>query len=441
MTSLETLRTVVAEGALGELPPVIDRDIEIARVPNRAGVIIGPRRCGKTYRMVQHARELMAGGVPRSHMLFIDYEDDRLAPFGTRLIAETVDEFSALLQQRGERPDRLFLFLDEVQNVPEWGRQLRRILKDQRFEVIVSGSSAKMLSTEIATEFKGRGIATEMLPLSFREFLRFRGTEGLEDDRTNDARLMLRGEFEAYLRIGGFPEAQGLPERVRIQLLQQLASTIIAKDVCERHNLPPTGVVAFARQVLRTSGREFSANKAYHAMKSAHIPLARDTAFALPGLCEDAFLFFTVSQLARSYRVQKQGVRKVYAVDPGLQFAVSPASAEDLGQRLECAIYLQLRRGATGMRDGSIALYRTKDGREVDFAIGDAASEEASRLVQVAVNVEDADTARREYGALSAALDETRLDRGELVVLDATRALPPQDERIVVISAWDWFLR
>lgn len=440
MADRETLRIVVEEGLTKPLPSVVPRDADLARIEGRASVVIGPRRCGKTYRMYQQAELLMKNGVDRAQMLFVDFEDDRLHPHEGRLISDVVDELFAALSRRARSFDRLYLFFDEVQNVEDWGRQVRRLLGDGRFEVYVSGSSAKMLSKEIATEFKGRGISTEMFPLSFREYLRFHGEEGLALQVTSENRAVLCEEFRSYLRIGGFPEIQNATDQARILAQQGLVDVVIARDICARHNLPILGVEAFVKQALRTSGREFSVSKAYNTLKSRHVPLSRDAAYALPDHCEDAYLFFTISQLSRSYRVRKQGTRKLYSVDPGLQFAVSPASVDDEGQRFEDAVFMQMRRALAGSREGSISTFRTSTGREVDFVVGDAATESAFRLVQAAVEVDTPDKAKREYGALTDALDETGLASGEVVTLDATKCIPPDDSRIRVVSAWEWFL-
>ncbi len=436
----EAVRTIVAEGMKTPFPPVMNRDGAIARIPGRASVIIGPRRCGKTYRMFQEARSLMEQGVARERMLFVDFEDDRLFPCDAHTISAIMDEFTVPAERSGLSQEKLYLFFDEIQNVPEWSRQIRRLLQTDRFEIMLSGSSAKMLSTEIATEFKGRGIATEMLPFSFREFLRFHDRESLATQPTGADRAMLIDEFSRYLTMGGFPEAQLKDERLRIQVQQELVDIVITRDICQRHNLPIAGVEAFVKQALRASGREFSVNKLYRVLKGMNVPLTRDAAFALPGHCEDAFLFFLVSRLTRSYSAQKQGIRKLYAVDPGLQFAISPAASVDVGQRFEDAVFMQLRRLGSGTRDGSISVFRTASGKEIDFVLGDASTEQATKLMQVSVEVGKPETAAREYGALSEALDESGLSEGHVIVFDAERAIPPKDPRIRTISAWDWFL-
>ena len=288
MTSREVIREVVAEGLTRPIPPVVSRDVAIPHLAERASVIKGVRRSGKTFRMFQRMGELVLEGVPRDHMLFVDFEDDRLDGVSDNVIGDVVEEFLRALWTA--LPEQLYLFFDEVQNVEGWGRPLRRLTQDPRFEICVSGSSEKMLSEGVATEFRGRGISAELQPFSFREFLRFRAREPkgiVSPDEAREFSLL----FEQYLRVGGFPEVQDADVATRITALQDIVWTIAARDLAERHGLPMLGTRKFVQRALRLSGREFSVRKTYNDLHSAQIPLSKADAFSLPEHCQDAYLF------------------------------------------------------------------------------------------------------------------------------------------------------
>lgn len=442
MTTFESdaIREVVAEGMTRPIPGGIERDVAIPRLAERASVLKGVRRCGKTYRMYQRMRELLARGIERSDMLFVDFEDDRLEGASDNVIGDVAEAYMRATAGRGA--ERRYLFFDEVQNVDGWGRPLRRLTQNPQFEICVSGSSARMLSDDIATEFRGRGISAEVYPLSFREFLRGRGIEAPADAGFASPELgrVCAAAFCDYLDVGGFPEVQGADGPTRVAALQDVVWTIAARDLAERHGLPLSGTRRFMQRALRMSGREFSANKVYNALRSMHVPLSKADAHALPELCEDAYLFFLVSRFGATETEASQGKRKLYAIDPGLQFALGPASSADLGQRLEDAVYVELRRRLRGDPLSSIGFYRTAGGFEVDFCVGDADTREPSELYQVSARVRDEGTLRREVRALSQALDETGLGRGILIVLDAHEVPDPGDPRIRVIDAWRWML-
>ena len=124
------------------------------------------------------------------------------------------------------------------------------------------------------------------------------------------------------------------------------------------------------------------------------VSLAREDAYALPAYCEDAYLFFLVARLGADMAQAQMGKRKLYAIDPGLSFAMGPAGATDLGQRLETAVYLELRRRLHGDELSSIGFYQTPAGYEVDFAVGDAEGRVPRALYQVSAFVESPVTFR-----------------------------------------------
>ena len=428
MAPREVIREVVAEGLTRPIPPLVPRDVAIPHLAERASVIKGVRRSGKTFRMFQCMGELVLEGVPRDHMLFVDFEDDRLDGVSDNVIGDVVEEFLRALGTA--LPEKLYLFFDEVQNVEGWGRPLRRLTQDPRFEICVS----------VATEFRGRGISAELQPFSFREFLRFRAREPkgiVSPDEARELSLF----FEQYLRVGGFPEVQDADVATRITALQDIVWTIAARDLAERHGLPMLGTRKFVQRALRLSGREFSVRKTYNDLHSAQIPLSKADAFSLPEHCEDAYLFFLVSRFGADLTEVTRGKRKLYAIDPGLQFAFGPASSADEGQRLEDAVYLELRRRCLGDRRTGIGFYRTKEGFEVDFAVGDVEERSVSELYQVSAHAEEATTFTREVRALSAALDETGLSEGTLLVMSARDVPEPEDARIQVQDAWRWMLQ
>lgn len=433
---LDAIHTVVTEGITRTIPQTTPRNEPIPRLANRASVIKGVRRCGKTYRMFQHMNHLRESGVAREDMLFVDFEDDRLDSMSNNVIDDVVEQY---LRATLGNDRKRYLFFDEVQNVSDWGRTLRRLTQDPRFEICVSGSSAKMLSEDVATEFRGRGIATELYPFSFREYLRFKDQEPSSIVSPDEAR-MLSSAFEDYLRIGGFPEIQATDTPTRITALQDVACTIAARDLAERHGLPMLGTRKFIQKALRLSGREFSVNKIYNDLRSIRVPLSKDEAYSMPEHCEDACLFFLVSRFGADAHEASHGKRKLYAIDPGLQFAFGPSSSTDMGQRLEDAVYLELKRMSKGDRLTSIGFYQTKKGYEIDFAVGDEDSRRISSLYQVSIRIDDEKTFERETRALSEALDETGLDRGFLIVLDSSKAPTPEDGRIAIVEAWRWML-
>ena len=438
MSDSAAIRAIVAEGVTRSFPAGTPRDEPIPHLADRASVLKGIRRCGKTYRMFQQINELLADGVPRGHILFADFEDDRLVPLDEHTIAQVVEEF---LRVSAPEPEAtLYLFLDEVQEAPDWGRTLRRLTQDGRYEICVSGSSSKMLSEDVSTEFRGRGIAADLYPYSFREFLRARGQEPRSGVPSPDEGRTLAAALEQYLVVGGFPEVQDCDAFTRVSALQGVARTIVARDLAERHGLPALGTLRFIQYALRLSGREFSVGKIYNTLRSTHVQLSKEDAYALPTWCEDSYLFFLVSRFGADFAEAQRGRRKLYAVDPGLQTAMGPASSRDSGQALETAVYVELRRRLRGDPLSSIGFWRTASGYEVDFVVGDEVERVPRELYQVSLDVRDPATLARETRALTEALDETGLGDGWLIVGSAGLHSQVSDGRIHLVEAWRWLL-
>jgi len=245
------------------LPDLTPRDVVMPRIPRKADVVIGMRRSGKTYSLYQEMRRLLAEGVPRDRMLYMNLEDDRLGQpdlAGLDQMLETFYRLSPAAREHGA-----FIFLDEVQVVEGWSRFARRVLDTEAARLYVTGSSAKMLSTEVATEFRGRGFAVELLPFSFRESLRHGGIDIPEAEPGSALRSRLEAHLATYLEVGGFPDVQTLDGEKRIQTLQDYVELVLVRDVVERHGHAHVAAVrAFAAALLRASAQTFSVNKVFN---------------------------------------------------------------------------------------------------------------------------------------------------------------------------------
>ncbi len=220
----DIIRQKLADALVFEPPDLTLRDVQLPTVPRRAHAIIGMRRAGKTYFLHQRLRERLASGVPREALIYFSFEDERLAGLAAADLGHDLDwlleEYFTRHPQFRDR-QRVTFFFDEIQVVPGWETFVRRLLDTEKVEVFVSGSSAKMLSGEVATSLRGRATETIIFPFSFREYLRHRGIKPPDDPAIvpKAKRSQLEKLFRAYLSEGGFPEAQGLPPRERLPLL------------------------------------------------------------------------------------------------------------------------------------------------------------------------------------------------------------------------------
>ncbi len=432
---------IIAESWDAALPPLTPRAARLPEADRKTAVVIGMRRSGKTYRMFQEIERLLSTGTERHDILYVNFEDDRLQPAGQELPGELLEAFYRANPQARARGAHLFF--DEIESVPEWARFVRRVLDTENARVVLSGSSAKLLHTEVATELRGRGLTVELFPFSFAEHLAAQedASPGPEAPGAR-RRSALQAACLDYLATGGFPEVRGMTLADRLQTLQDYVEVVLVRDVVERYGVQNIAATrAFARLLLQSPARSFSVNKAYADLRSRGLSVSKDTLHALLGHFQDAYLVFAIPVFNRSVRVQATNPRKLYAIDPGLAAAMSHVTATDRGARLENAVFLELRRRHGRLLRGEVCYYLTRSGREVDFVVGDVFEQRAGRLVQACASLADPDTREREVRALGEAMLETGLESGEIVTLLEEETVQTEAGTIHVVPAWRWLLQ
>lgn len=432
------------------LPPMVERDLDLGSVPlpaqgNRVKVIVGIRRCGKTWRLFQEVARLEREGIPRRRILYFNFDDERLRPYDRLLPSQVMERFYTL--SPGAR-EGAYLFFDEIQDVPDWGVFMRRMVDTEALCCYVTGSSSKMLSTEVATEFRGRATHYELSPYSFREFVRARGMKEYVLDSSvplaEQGRLDLARLCDEYLVRGGFPEAQALDAIERIDLLQDIAANVVAADVVERHDFGSARIARMVcTQCLATSARKLSLTRLHNQLRSRGFSIGWEKLVALVGYLEDANILYRVPEYTTSVAENSRKASKVYANDQSLMIAVSSAATSDVGLALETAVYLELRRRTSFGRKNQVMSYDVKEGSasfEVDFVEGDALLGETTSLLQVSTSIADPSTRRRELRSLEKAMVAGGVGAGTVITLGERETIATAAGTIRVVPAWSWLL-
>jgi predicted AAA+ superfamily ATPase len=418
----------------GPPAPLTLRDARLPAVPGKAHAVIGMRRAGKTTFLRQLLAERRAE-LPPERAIYLSFDDDRLAGIGVDQLGFLLEEFYRRYPALRSR-QRVLWLLDEIQLVPGWERFIRRVMDSEQAEFVVSGSSARMLSREVHTSLRGRGMETVIRPFSFREFLRHRSEEPSKPARrwTAAQRSLVEKRFREFLIEGGFPEAQGLATSLRIELLQSYVDTVLFRDVVERFEVSQvTALRWLVRQCLRNPAGSFSIHKLTQDLKSQGHGVARDAVNSMLGHLTDAFLLSAVSLATDSERKRNSNPRKIYPADPGLIPAFDASGRVNLGHALETAILNELER-----RKVETGYVKTVDGLEVDFLARyrDAGEE----LIQVCADLRSSETATRELRALAAAAQEHPRARRRLLVLDRDAAGEIEAPEVSVQPAYEWLL-
>ena len=444
MTLLEALQEKLSDALLPlAATNLTRRDAVLPAVPGKAHAVIGMRRAGKTCFLKQLLAERRAHGPPE-RSIYLSFDDDRLAGIDASQLDALLEEYFRRypeIRRKDGRKGRAAWFLDEIQLVEGWDRFVRRVLDTESIDIVVSGSSARMLSREIHSSLRGRAMATVIAPFSFREALRHRGEEpSVRADRlTTAARSAVEKRLREYLVVGGFPEAQGSGKRpliraTRIALLQGYVDTVLFRDVIERHAVSQVAALRWIiRHVLRNPCGSFSANKLHADLRSQGHNVAKDTVHALLDHLIDAFVIAAVPVATDSERRRNTNPKKIYPADPGLIDAFDTSGRSNTGHALETAVYNELSR-----RGADVTYVKTNDGFEVDFLARHPDGRQ--ELIQVCADATDAATWQRETRALDAAHAEHPRAERTVIVLDAAAARALKHPKTQMLPAHQWLL-
>lgn len=373
-------------------------DVYFPDTPNKIKVAIGMRRSGKTCLLLRKIQALRSEGVPLSRILYINFEDDRLMPMGQEALAQLVEAFYALYPENHDQ--ECYLFFDEIQNVDEWALVMRRVHDKQRTQIYLTGSSAKLLSSEIATELRGRSIAIEVYPFNYMDYLGLKGIAAPQKELP----LRKQDQYQAllcdYLSVGGFPEVALYADEDRARVLQDYVSVAVLRDIVERYHVSNIALIRYLiKTLLKQNATAFAANKLYNTLKRQGFSVGRATLYDYLEYIEDAYLMFKVPLFDESERKVQSNPKKIYAVDTGLVHSYTFSFSKNYGRMFENVIYLDLRR-----RGYQVYYYLTAERYEVDFLVRSLTGK--IKLYQVAWDVSDQETLEREQRALALAEQE-----------------------------------
>lgn len=386
----------------------VERELEFPKAKNIIKVAIGMRRAGKSCFLYQIINKLLAAEIAKEQILFINFEDERLLPMTAKEMGKLIDEFYTLYPENHDRC--CYIFLDEVHNVTDWSLVVRRYFDSKNVQLYLSGSSAKLLSKEIASSLRGRSLAIEVWPYSFKEYLAAKEINMPEKPFGKKAIDSMQKHLFDYFNIGGFPGVQHLTKNEWRDTLQNYVDTVILRDIVERYSISNIVLLKYLiSTMLKNAATIFSVNKFFNDIKSQGYNVSKDTLHLYISYLEDAFLIFTVPFYTESERIKQNRPKKIYAIDNGLVNANSLCTTEIINKFFENQIYLDLRR-----QQKSIYYYHTNSGYEIDFVVID--KDGTKELIQVCLEMHDPKTIEREQRALSEAEKELGI-KGKIITL------------------------
>jgi len=387
--------------------------------------ICGMRRSGKSTLMRQLASELVEQGRPERDVLFANFEEPAFLEHhrDARILDQVFETYMELV-----RPEATpHLFLDEVQNVEGWARWVRARTETGRANVVVSGSSSRLLEPDIGTVLTGRNITWTLWPLSFSEFLGFHGVQVSDRAGVLANGQRIRQELAQYLRYGGLPEvALARSDEVREALLKQYFSDIIFRDVVSRHQVRDIRALEqVAHYYLANTGNLAT----YNRIKNTH-GLAMDQVRSYSSHLAESYLIREVPRYSPKVSTQARAPRKVYAMDTGIRNAVAFRFSQDLGRLAETVVHNHL------VRDDEVRLFYHQGRGETDFLVWKG--DRAVQAIQVCYDPSD-QLPPREVMGLEEAMAATGLTRGLILTQGLQQDLEGGEGRkIEVRPLWRW---
>lgn len=429
---LETIRSIILDFQESKIETGVQRRMQVEAVPGKAAVCIGVRRSGKSTYMFQLIQRLLDRGIPRQNILYLNFFDDRLHSLRRENLGLIAEAYYSIYPEKKDT-ETVYCFLDEIQSAEGWEPFVGRLLRTEKCEVYLTGSSSRMLSKEIATQMRGRALSWEIFPFSFREFLDYKAIEGSGPVSTKK-RLHVRKAFDEYWEAGGFPEVAGLPRHLRIKTHQEYFHTILFRDLVERHDVShPRAVADLAHRLVDNTASLYSINSLTGYLKSLGHKVPKSVVSDYLEWFEDAYFLFTVRIFDASLARRDTNPKRIYCVDHAMVTSVSSGILVNSGHLLENLVFMALRR-----QHSELYYYKTRTGREVDFIVPKRGR--PRMLVQACESLAEPQTRKRETAALSEAMVELGLKTGTIVTRNEDQRMDVEAGTIEVVPAWRFLL-
>ena len=364
---------------------------------NETIVIKGIRRSGKSTLMLNLIKNLFSKGVAKKNILFINLEDPR---FINHLSIDLLEKIKEVYLEYLDPDSKSYIFLDEIQNIPQWEKWVNKEYELKRSHIIISGSNSSLLSSEIASSLSGRYIQLDVYPLSFKEYLEFKSIYIKNKLDLVSKRREINRQFEQFLRYGGFPKVLEYDETDKKELLVSYKDSIMLKDIVARYSLKSYMTLEeIAAFLLANSGILQNVNK---LKNNFHI--SYDMAEVYLEYLIKAYLIFEVPKFDYSLKKQKANDKKYYSIDLGLSNILRLPNLKTRGSDLESIVFLELLR-----RGYKVYYYKTNNQLECDFVIEH--DNGIIGLIQVTKSLKDESTKKRELRVFQKTIDELNLSK------------------------------
>jgi len=422
----EVFKRLITDFIERPIKGIVPRQYTIPLDSKKIVSLIGVRRSGKSsilFDMIKTLRQT----IPSQNIIYINFEDDRLYPLKLSHLDMLLEAYYEMYPTK--RDEKVYLFLDEIQAVPEWELYVRRIYDTLDLQIFITGSSAKLLSTEIATSLRGRTLSYEIFPFSFKEYLNYKEID--INLHSSKSLSFIQNALSSYLIDGGFAETINENKSISRKILSDYLELIVYKDIVDRYNISNRSLLKILNKYCFTNiSTLVSFNKLYNEFKSQGYKLSKDTLYQYMSHLEDAYTLFAVPIYRNSIKEEQRNPKKIYAIDNGFKKIYDYAIDKDISKLYENIVFLHLRRQTKD-------IYYFKEKQEVDFYVK---LEDKELLVNVSYLINDEKTRQRETDGLLEAMEYFKLGCSYLVTQSEDTVVEIENKKIYIVPLYKWLL-
>lgn len=413
----------------GLSPRGISIDCDIPKVQ----AVIGPRRSGKSSLIKLAINQLLSEGIHQNQICYLPCEDERL--LGENYEPDLV--LQAFREIYPENPElkNVYFFFVEVQCLPKWENFINRVYEQISKNVVITGSNSKTIYTEVASVLRGRGMAVELLPLSFAEFLKFKNIEYAD---FGPQKAVILNALKNYMFWGGFPEIVLSDILNQRAILQEYFNTVIFRDIIGARGTSNTYIRYILHRIANNTGKTISLRKIYNELKYKGYAISQETIYNLADIAESVYLFRKISRFDFSMIKRENSDKKSYFIDNGMLHAIDSSFKDNYGMLFENLVFWHLYRKYGNIYNSEIYYYKDVS-HECDFVVVIDGKE--TLPVQACFQINNEETRSRELKGLLKACIHIGSKKGIILTLEEESELEISGVEVKIVPAWKWFVK
>ncbi len=420
----EVLKEIIVSNKefIKSIPFIIERNIlKLHNNLQKVIILYGARRTGKSYILY----DILNKNYDRC--LYIDFEDERLNDFKTEDFQILYESFFELYIELLETKSEVYFLFDEIQNVKNWEKFVRRISEKEFINVVITGSSSKLMPVGINTALRGRALSIPVYPLSFCEYLKIKKSDFSNKKIYGKNKIIIKNLFEKYLKYGAFPEIAVIDDEYMInKVLKEYMDAMYFKDLVEHFKISNIVLLDILREILFSSySLKCSLTAIYKKYKNT-ISFSKDTLYLYYKYFIESMLIYEVAYLSDSHIKRKTQPKKMYILDNGLAKKII---SDNFGRLLGNLIFIQLMRL-------EYEVYFLSNGFECDFVYK---NNNKWNVIQVCWELNDLNN-DREYNGILKACSFLNIKEALIITSEQEYEIYYEKIKIKVIPAYKWLI-